>query len=115
MNTLQLSPSWDLTLDSNGNLAILSGPAAIAQDVASAISVFLGELYWDTTQGIPWLSDVLGQSYNPQLMVALLEKTALTVPGVVTAKAAINSYQNGMVSGSITVTDDTGTSQSVGF
>ena len=115
MDTLELSSSWDLVLDSNGNLAIQMGPAAIAQDVASAVSVFLGEAYWDTTLGIPWISDVFNSNYNPQLITSLLEQTALTVPGVVSAKATIISFSQGRISGTIQVIDTTGIAQGVSF
>jgi hypothetical protein len=114
MDTLALSPAWDLTLDGANNLAIISGPAQIAQDVASAIAVFLGELYWDTTQGIPWLT-MLGESYNPPLLIALLEQTTLTVPNVISAQATINSFQNGNISGIVKVIDTTGAAQNVSF
>ena len=62
MNTIALSsPAWDLEVDATGNIAMATGPNAIAQDVASAISTFLGEVYYDTTLGVPYLTDVLAQ------------------------------------------------------
>ena len=55
MNTLLLDASaWDLVLDANGDIALAAPPYAVAQDVASAISLFLGELWYDTTQGVPY-------------------------------------------------------------
>jgi hypothetical protein len=41
---------WDLSLDANGNIAIATGPYAIAQDVASAVR--RGELRHNTTKGV---------------------------------------------------------------
>ena len=40
--------TWDLCLDANGNIAMATGPYAIAQDVASAV-----RLWHDTTKGVP--------------------------------------------------------------
>ena len=54
MNTLYLDPqSWDLVLDTAGNIALAKDPYAKAQDVASACRLFAGELYDDTEKGIP--------------------------------------------------------------
>jgi hypothetical protein len=115
MNTLQLSAAWDLGLDANGNMAMLSGPSAIAQDVASAISTFAGETYFDTTLGIPYYSEVLGQAYAPSLVQALLIQAALTVPEVVKAQAKITGFQNRKVSGVVNVIDITGQALGVTF
>jgi len=55
---------WDLVLDSNGDIALASPPYALEQDVASAVRLFLGELWYDTTKGIPYLKKFLG-NYRP--------------------------------------------------
>ena len=116
MNTIGLSsPAWDLELDANGNIAMATGPSAIAQDVASAISTFLGEVYYDTTQGIPYFAQVLGQAYSPALLQALLIQAALTVPGVVSAKAVITSFAGRKVTGTVYVIDTTGQTLGVTF
>jgi len=116
MNTVQLSsPAWDFQLDANGNIALATGANAIAQDVASAISTFLGEVYYDTTQGIPYFSNVLGQQYSSSLVQSLLIQAALTVPGVVSAKATITSFKNRKITGTVTVIDTNGQALGVTF
>jgi len=115
MNTLQLTPAWDLAIDSTGNIGMESGAAAIAQDVASAISTILGEVFYDTTLGIPYLSDVLGQAYSPSILQALLAQAALGVPGVVSARATITQFQARAVTGTVTVTDSDGRTVTVTF
>jgi hypothetical protein len=125
MNTFQLSNSsnsnppssspWDLMVDSNKNIAIATGPLALAQDVASAIQTYLGEVYYDTTQGLPYLSAVLGQPYAPMLLQAQLQQTALTVPGVLLAKASINTFANRMASGVVYITDASGEALGIHF
>jgi hypothetical protein len=57
----------------------------------------------------------LGQSYNPTLLKALLEKTALEVPNVVSAQATINRPVSGKLTGVIKVIDITGAAQGVKF
>jgi len=116
MNTLAINvASWDMSVDGSANIAIASGTAAVAQDVASAVSVFLGEMYYDITFGIPYLATVMGQSYAPALVGQYLEQVALTVPTVVSAKAFITSFQNRKISGSIQVIDTTGQTLGISF
>ncbi len=118
MNTIKLSDAtWGLMLDSSGNIALATDGEAISQDVASAISTFLGECYYDTTIGVPWQSKAFGEEYSESLVIALLEKAALTVPGVVSASATITSFnrQNRQVTGTIEVIDTTGQQLGVSF
>ncbi len=114
MNTLFLSQpdtdldAWDLQLDSGGNLATKTGPEAVAQDVASAVKTFAGDLYYDQGQGIPYLSQVLGRPFSLPLVKAYLEDAALGVPTVVQARATITSLQGRKLSGSVEVIDEQG-------
>lgn len=86
-NTLLLDrKAWDLVLDSSGNIALATPSYALAQDVASAIRVFKGELWYDTLQGIPYFQKILGHLPPIPLLSSLIEKAALSVPGIVRAK-----------------------------
>ncbi len=106
---------WDLVLDSNGNIAVASPPYALEQDVASAIQLFLGELWYDTTRGVPYFENILGQLPPMSLMIALIERAALTVPGVVTAQCMLGSFNSRAVSGQIKFIDELGASRGVNF
>jgi hypothetical protein len=116
MNTLLLDPAgWDLLLDSSGNITMASNPYSIAQDVASAIKLFYGELYYNTNKGIPYLQKILGQS-NPELIMKIqAEKAALTVPEVVQAKCTSLSITNRVLTGVVEIIDTTGASQNIQF
>ncbi|MFC2544876.1 MAG: hypothetical protein ACFNUN_08465 [Aggregatibacter sp.] len=106
MNTIFLNPeTWDLALDNDGNIALAKDPYAKAQDVASAVRLFKGELYYDTGKGIPYFDETLGKKQSFALYQFRLEKAALTVPGVITAKANVNGGENRNLVGSITFTD----------
>lgn len=104
--------NWDLTVDANGNIATVSGGAQLAQDAASACRLFLGELYYDVSQGVPFWGQLLGTGTLPpnSLIVAKLEAAALTVIGVETASISITSITKRTVSGTVTVsgTDSSG-------
>lgn len=115
-NTLLLDQSaWDLVIDSAGNIAMASPPYALSQDVASAVRTFLGEVWYDTTQGIPYFTEILGHLPPASLLTGLIENVALTVPGVVTAQCVINSFNNRDVSGQILFTDENDQTGTVNF
>lgn len=114
MDTLLLTlDAWDLCLDAGRNIARASVPYARAQDVASAIKTFLGEVYYDTSLGIPYFETVLGKLPPITVFQELMVQAALTVPGVVSARCVINSFDNRTVSGQVTFTDSTGATQSL--
>lgn len=116
MKTLLLNPTtWDLMLDANGNIAVADEPYALAQDVASAVKTFLGECWYDTTLGVPYFGQILGQRPPMSLVKAQLVKAAMTVPGVVSARCIITSFDNRTISGQIQFTDSTGTTNNVNF
>ena len=97
----------DLVVDANGNIALATEPYSLAQDAASAIKTFLGECYWDTTVGVPWKQQILGQTPTLALLKAQLEAAAETVPDVVQAQVFISSLTARAVSGQVQVTSAT--------
>jgi len=115
-NTLLLDQShWDLVIDSAGDIAMATPPYALAQDVASAVRLFLGELWYNTPAGIPYFEDVLGQLPPPSLLTGYIENAALTVPGVVTAKCIISEFNAREITGQIQFIDETGAANGVTF
>jgi len=117
IQTILLDPNaWDLLIDSGGNIAMASNPYAISQDVASAVRLFLGELYYNTNKGMPYFQQILGKSSPQAIMKSQAEKAALTVPEVVQAKCTSLSVSSSKtLSGVIEVIDVNGTAQNVTF
>lgn len=117
--TLYLDPvTWDLAIDANGNIATATGAWQLAQDAASAIQTFRGEVWYDTTLGVPYMTQILGFSPSVALLKALFEAAALTVPGVVAAKVYITSLgtkTDRTVAGQVHVTDQTGVASLAAF
>lgn len=105
----------DLVLDVNNSIAIASEPYSLAQDAASAIKTFLGEVYYDTTLGVPFFAEVLGKRPPTALLQALFNAAAETVPNVRTAETAILSITNRALSGQVTVTSSTGQTTTATF
>jgi hypothetical protein len=99
---------WDIVLDAAGNLAIATDPYQFSQDVASALKLFLGELWYDTSKGIPYFTDILGHNPPITYFQALMESAALTVPGVVAASCTITQLENRTVTGEVRFTTAAG-------
>lgn len=111
-----LNPAtWDLMVDANGNIAKAENPYSLAQDAASAIRLFQGELYYDTTQGVPFWGDILGKTPPLPLMKAKFVAAAKTVPGVVAAVCYISAISNRGVRGQVQVTDTAGVITAANF
>lgn len=107
--TLQLSSSWDLMLDGHGNIAMIGDSAAIAQDVGSAVYTFLGEVWFNTSVGLPYFAQILGQPLNAPLFSSLYNQIALTVPNVVKAQTTFTALTpTRRLSGTIKVIDTAG-------
>jgi hypothetical protein len=116
MKTLLLNPqTWDLTKDAAGNIAVASDPYSLAQDAASAIKLFQAELWYDTTQGIPYFQQIFGKPPNISLMKAKFGAAALTVPGVKAANVFITSIVNREVHGQVQILDQAGNTAAANF
>lgn len=107
--TLYLDPTtWDLVLDSFGNIAQAAAPYQLAQDAASAIRTFIGEVYYDTSIGVDYWGEILGKPFSLALLKQTFTDAALTVPGVVSAVVFITDYTDRSVSGQVQVTEANG-------
>ncbi len=105
MSTFLLDLSlWDLTVDAAGNIAVADDPYATAQDVASALRLFQGELWYDSTQGVPYLQRILGKLPPVGFLKAQFEAAAMTVVGVASATAFITGFNNRGLTGQVQVT-----------
>jgi hypothetical protein len=104
---------WDLVVDAAGNLAVATAPYATAQNVATALRTFKGEVYYNTEQGIPYFTDILGLYQNKDVIRSLIETTALSVEGVTAARCLLNEPQNRVLQGSVIFTDENGNEQNL--
>lgn len=108
MKTLFLRPdSWDLMLDTDGNIAVANSTYQQAQDIASACRTIKQDMYFNQQDGIPYLTDILGKGKYPlALYRKYLQDAALSVPGVVSAQAELSMSDNRVVLGQIKFTND---------
>lgn len=107
--------AWDLVLDASGNIALAGQPYSIAQDVASAIRTFVGECWYDTTQGLPYFEKILGQRPPPSFLRQKIIDAAKTVPEVVSVEVVFVQFEGRGLSGQIKIIDTTGTESGVSF
>lgn len=116
MNTLLLDQTtWDLVLDVNGDIAVASNPYSQAQDAASEIRTFLGEVYYDLNRGIPYFQQVLGEFPSLNFMRAQFVAAALTVPGVTAAVCYLAAIEARRLTGQVQITNSEGATQIAGF
>lgn len=101
--------AWDLCLDARGNWALAAPPYATVQSVASACQLFLGELYFDTSKGVPFYQDVFGAAYPLALLKSDLVAAAESVPGVLSATVFLDVANNREVTGQVQVETAAGT------
>lgn len=116
MDTLLLDTiAWDLVLDIDGNIAVASDPYSQAQDAASAIRLFQGELWYDTSKGVPFWASILGKQPPLSLMKAKFNAASLTVPGITAARTFITGIVNRLVTGQVQITNSENQTQIANF
>lgn len=80
--TPKLDENWDLCLDSNGNLKMLSGAEATAQNVCNECRLFKHDAYFRYEDGIDWFNDQLGKQVQVAVVTNRLRKAAQSVTDV---------------------------------
>lgn len=117
MDTLLLDrDSWDLTTNVDGNIAVANEPYSLAQDAASAIKTFLGEIWWDTTIGLPYFTQILWLNPTLAFLKQQFVEAALTVPNVAAAKVFLTDLTDRAIGGQVQViADQTGQLAAVNF
>lgn len=117
MKTLFLLPdTWDLTKDTQGNIAIATDEYQQAQDIASSCRVFYGDDYYNKQDGIPYLESIMGKSNYPiSLFQRHLHERSLLVEGVVSVDVKLSLNKDRLASGSIEFTNDKNLRGTVGL
>jgi hypothetical protein len=109
--------NWDTgdsCLDAAGNIAVASAPYAVAQDVATALSTFRGECWYDNSLGVPYWQGILGQRPPASYVTSQLEAQALRVPDVADAQATVGgtNVKRGLI-GQVLVVDTDGNTTAI--
>lgn len=96
----------DLCLDSAGDIALASEPYSLVQDVTTEARVWLGEVYYDTTYGVPYAQIFAGNVPNISVQ-SVLEEAAKRVPGVTVATVLLNEITDRELTGQIQIPEGT--------
>lgn len=110
--------TWDLCADASGNIAMADEPYSLAQDVATAIRTFLGDEYYNQTDGVPYLQQILGKTPPLQVFQQLIVQAALSAsPEIVSAQCNITAYDGSSrtVTGQVLFVDSSHNTGSVSF
>jgi hypothetical protein len=107
--------TWDLVVDANGNIALAEDPYSLAQDAASYIKTFQGEVYYDTTLGVPYWQQVLGRWPPLALMKSLFTEAALQVPEVQSSVCYVATWSGRAVTGQVQVSNAAGEFSAANF
>jgi hypothetical protein len=97
----------------NGDLSIVSGTDAIAQDLQQTLQVWLGEWFLDTSKGVPFKQDILIKNPNVDLVQADIVNAAANVPGITQILNVSFTYSNANRTFSITVIAQESTGQTI--
>lgn len=116
MNTLLLDrTTWDLCLDTSGNIAIASDPYSVQQDVASACRTFLGDVWYNQAAGIPYFTQILGRLPPVSLIKQWLINQAAQVPGCNNPTVFLGTLTDRTLTGQVQFTDSNGQQQVATF
>jgi hypothetical protein len=79
--TIALTSTFDMYIDVNGNIPLLTGVAACEQDCQSAVQTMLREMPLDYDNGVAYF-DTIFRQVNLNGWVASAREQLLNVPGV---------------------------------
>lgn len=102
-------------MDASGNVAVATDAYAEAQDVASALRLSRGELWYDQAQGVRYSADVLGRKPPIALVKADLAAQALNVPGVSSPQVFITGFSDRNLRGQVQFKTSDGAPAAAGF
>jgi hypothetical protein len=88
----------------NGDLSLVTGSDAIAQDLQQRLQSWLGEWFLDTTWGIPFKQQILVKNPNLDLIQADILLATTDTPGVVQVTDFDFIYDNNARSLSVKLT-----------
>lgn len=81
MRVRAVDQNGDMQFGANQGNFLSNSPDAVAQVVKSRLSLWLGQWFLDTSQGMPWATKVLGK-YTGDTRDAAIQSQILGTPGV---------------------------------
>lgn len=78
---IQVDNSGELVF-ANGDLVLLDGTDAIAQNLRIALRMFKGEWFLNVDEGVPYIQNIFIKAPRISVITVLLRKAILSVAGV---------------------------------
>ena len=97
----------DMVVDAKGDIAVATDEYEVAQNVASACRLWLGEAMYDRTRGIPYKFKVLGNKADMALLDDWFRTEAMTVLGVAECEPFLN-IENRTLTGYLRIKTNSG-------
>lgn len=110
MITLSLDDKWDIHIDSLRNIATKSGSSRLAQDVASSVRVFKGELPFDIDRGVNYAKP----DENRETLNYEMNEQARLVDGVADSVVVFEKLENRTLKPVVYVTNEEGQQITIG-
>ncbi|MGL4470290.1 MAG: hypothetical protein ACRCYD_09495 [Plesiomonas sp.] len=82
MADFKLNPdSWDIEFTNSGDIEIIEGQQETNQNSKFRLQTIQGEMFDDTRQGMPWLTDMVNPELDISAKKRILERVILSTPG----------------------------------
>lgn len=93
MADFYLNPeTWDLEFTNTGDIEVITGARETNQNSKFRLQIIQGEMFDDTRQGMPWLTDMVNPAIDVAAKKRILERVIMSTPGAV----AINRIDIGV-------------------
>lgn len=79
---VDLAWDGDIFLDETGDIAIVTDGDQVVSHVQARLQTYLGENYYDTTIGVPWIEAMYTPQTTYEQKSAILRQTIERTPGV---------------------------------
>lgn len=110
MKTIALDTNWDIGIDNLRNIATVSGNDRLAQDVASSVRVFKGELPFDIERGVNYAKP----DENRETLNYEMNEQARLVEGVADSVVVFEKLENRTLKPVVYVTNEEGQQITIG-
>lgn len=82
MFTLAVNDSNDIYIDEKGNIATANNLEALKQKIKQRLKLFYSEWFLDTTRGVPYFQNILGEDINQSLAAQIITTEIQKEPDV---------------------------------
>jgi len=94
MYGLEINSDNDIYVNSSGQFARNSGRDRVAQEVESALRLFLGEWFLNINKGVPYKQEIFRKPYDKERIENILAAKTLEVPSVASVDSISSDFDS---------------------